>query len=124
MKSKKQVVIEGKATVDRHSQATLDAWLIKRFSDKLVKCSLLSQSKNCPIVVYQHVLEEQNDAAEEEIATISGTFVIVQIFAYGGLIPPTFKSQQVFTLDDFALWILRRSENLLLECIDKLEDIM
>ena len=44
------------------------------------------------------------------------------IYAYGGFIPSTFKTIEVFTLDKFIKWIIQeKNKDVLLECIEELE---
>ncbi|MGA9845218.1 MAG: hypothetical protein WBQ25_23190, partial [Nitrososphaeraceae archaeon] len=103
-------------------QVTLDGWLIEQFRDKLTNASLLSRKKNRPILLYRNTAEESESAAEEEVATINEKYVIVQVLTHGGFIPPSFQQQYVFSLDDFAEWIIKRSRELYLQCIDNIDE--
>jgi hypothetical protein len=108
-------------TINRR-QVTLDGWLIEQFRDKLTNASLLSRKKNRPILLYRNTVEESESAAEEEVATINEKYVIVQVLTHGGFIPPSFQQQYVFSLDDFAEWIIKRSRELYLQCIDNIDE--
>jgi hypothetical protein len=103
-------------------QVTLDGWLVEQFRDKLTRASLLSRKKKRPILLYRNIVEESESAAEEEVATINEKYVIVQVLTHGGFIPPSFQQQYVFNLDDFAKWIIKRSRDLYLQCIDNIDE--
>jgi hypothetical protein len=47
---------------------------------------------------------------------------VVQVITSGGGIVPSFQQQFVFTLEEFPNWLLRKSKDLLLQCIDLLEE--
>ncbi len=55
-------------------------------------------------------------------ATINENYVLVQVLTHGGFIPPSFQQQYVFNLDDFAQWIIKRSRDLYLQCIDNIDE--
>jgi hypothetical protein len=102
-------------------QVTLDEWLIERLREKLSKAAV-SASRTCkPILLYRNIMDENEAAAEEEIATVSDKNAIVQVYTYGGFIPPTFQQQYVFMLDEFPAWVMKRGRNLLLQCLENLE---
>ena len=67
-------------------------------------------------------IEETENAVEEEISYLTGKHVVQLICSYGGYIPSTFKSIEIFTLDKFAKWVVQEQhKDLLLQCIDNLE---
>ncbi|HEY7081628.1 MAG TPA: hypothetical protein VH500_18195 [Nitrososphaeraceae archaeon] len=103
-------------------QETLDGWLIEQFRDKLTHASVISRKKNRPILLYRNTIEESESAAEEEVATINENYVLVQVLTHGGFIPPSFQQQYIFKLDDFAQWIIKRSRDLYLQCIDNIDE--
>lgn len=103
-------------------QITLDGWLIEQFRDKLTKASRVSRKKNRPLLLYRNTLEESESSAEEEVATINEKYVIIQVLTHGGFIPPSFQQQYVFAIDDFAKWIIKRSRDLYLQCIDNIDE--
>ena len=111
---KKQLVVDEK-------QVTLDEWLIERLRDKLTKAATRATRTGKPILLYRNIIEENEVAAEEEVATVIEKNAIVQVFTYGGFIPPSFQQQYVFSLDRFPLWVMKRSRNLLLQCLENLE---
>jgi hypothetical protein len=103
------------------NQVTLDEWLIERLRQKLSKAAINASRTGKPILLYRNIVEENEAAAEEEVATVSEKNAIVQVFTYGGFIPPTFQLQYVFMLDEFPMWVMKRSRNLLLQCLENLE---
>jgi hypothetical protein len=68
-------------------------------------------------------MEESEQSAEEEIATICKDFIIVQVIVYGGFIPPTFHQQYIFTPDKFASWVMHRSRELVMQCLENIEEL-
>jgi hypothetical protein len=102
-------------------QVTLDEWLIDRLREKLSKAAINASRTGKPVLLYRNIIEENEVAAEEEIATVSEKNALVQVFTYGGFIPPTFQQQYVFMLDEFPVWVMKRSRNLLLQCLENLE---
>lgn len=104
-------------------QVTLDEWLVERLRDKLAKTSLLSGRLRHPILLYRKTMEESEQSAEEEIATICKDFIIVQVIVYGGFIPPTFHQQYIFTPDKFASWVMHRSRELVMQCLENIDEL-
>jgi hypothetical protein len=104
-------------------QVTLDEWLVERLRDKLANTSLLSGRLRHPILLYRKTMEESEQSAEEEIATICKDFIIVQVIVYGGFIPPTFHQQYIFTPDKFASWVMHRSRELVMQCLENIEEL-
>lgn len=104
-------------------QVTLDQWLIERLRDKLVKASLLAGRLRHPILLYRKTLEESEQSAEEEVATICKDFIIVQVIIHGGFISPSFQQQFIFTPDKFAPWVMRRSRELVMQCLESIEEL-
>jgi hypothetical protein len=97
-------------------------WLAERLKDKLQRASRLSVHTHKPILLYRNSIEESENAVEEEISYISGSHVVQIIYAYGGFVPSTFQTIEVFTLDKFTKWITqKRRKDLLLQCIEELE---
>jgi hypothetical protein len=112
--AKKQLTFDEK-------QVSLDEWLIERLREKLSKAAVSASRTGKPVLLYRNIMEENEVAAEEEVATVSEKNVIVQVFTYGGFIPPTFQQQYIFKLDEFPMWVMKRGRNLLLECLENLE---
>lgn len=104
-------------------QVTLDQWLIERLRDKLAKTSLLSARLRHPILLYRKTIEESEQSAEEEIATVCKDFIIVQVITYGGFISPSFQQQYIFTPDKFAPWVMHRSRELVMQCLENIEEL-
>jgi hypothetical protein len=98
----------------------IEGWLIEKFRDKLRKASIISGQKDKPFVLYRNIIEESEDALEEEIATVNEKYVVVQVFSHGGFLPTSFQKQQIFTLDKFIRRILKSNRVLLLQCLDNL----
>jgi hypothetical protein len=114
------VMANKQLTLDE-KQVTLDDWMIERLRDKLGKAAANANRTGKPILLYRNIIEENEAAAEEEVATVSEKNAIVQVFTYGGFIPPTFQQQHVFRLDEFPMWVMKRGRNLLLQCLENLE---
>jgi hypothetical protein len=98
----------------------IEEWLIEKFRDKLRKASIISGRKDKPFVLYRNILEESEDALEEEVATVNEKYVVVQVFSHGGFLPTSFQKQQIFTLDKFIRRVLKSNRVLLLQCLDNL----
>ena len=103
-------------------QTTLDSWLLQHFSDLLRKGALNVVKTNTPIVLYRNVVEEEEDAHEEIVCTLTEKHVIVQVVTSGGVMVPSFQQQFVFTFDEFPDWLMRKSRDLLLQCVEFLEE--
>jgi hypothetical protein len=102
-------------------QLITEEWLIAMFMDKLRKASIIAGQKGKPFVLYRNLIEENEDAVQEEVGTVLDKYVVVQIFTYGGFIPSNFQKQQVFTLDKFTRIMLKRNRNFLLQCLENLD---
>lgn len=103
-------------------QTTLDSWLLQHFSDLLRKGALNVVKTGTPIVLYRNMIEEEEDSHEETVCTLTEGHVIVQVVTSGGVMVPSFQQQFVFTFDQFPDWLMRKSKDLLLQCVDFLED--
>jgi len=49
-------------------------------------------------------------------------YVVEQLVTSGGVVPPSFNQQFVFTVDEFPERLLRKSRDLFLQTVDLLED--
>ena len=99
-------------------------WLADRIKDKLQRASILSLHTRKPIVLYRKSIEENESAVEEEISYVTGNHIVHMIYAYGGFIPSSFRTIEVFTLDKFTKRILQeRKKDLLLQYFDGLEQL-
>jgi len=103
-------------------QISLDAWQIHHLSELLKKGSLVVAKTNSPIVLYRQTLEEEDSSYEEIVCTLTKDYVIEQLVTSGGVVPPSFKQQFVFTVDEFPDRLLRKSRDLFLQTVDLLED--
>jgi hypothetical protein len=108
----------------RNSQITLDDFLVKKFKEKIEKILLISNHNNYPIILYRRTIEENEISIEEEIASVSEKYVIIQIFTHGGYFPVLFREQHVFTSDEFIYWILKRSRSMLLQCLENIDEFL
>lgn len=114
-------VTNKQATVDER-QVTLDDWLAEIFREKLRKASVIASRMGKPLVLYRRTLEESEYASEEELATVVGErFAIVQVYTQGGFIPPSVQQQRVFSLDEFPVWMMKRSRELSMSCIEAID---
>jgi hypothetical protein len=103
-------------------QITLDGWLISHFSVLLKKASSHVTKTKIPLVLYRNTLEEEEEAYQETVCTITEGYIIVQVITSGGGVIPSFQQQFVFTLDEFPNWLMRKSKDLFLQCVDILEE--
>jgi len=116
-------LINNKQIALDNGQVTLDQWLVERLRDKLVKASLLAGRLRHPILLYRKTIEESEQSAEEEIATVCKDYIIVQVIVYGGFIPPSFHEQYILKPDKFASWVMHRSRELVMQCLENIEDL-
>jgi len=105
-------------------QISLDSWQIHHLSELLQKGSLIVAKTNTPIVLYRQTLEEEDNSYEEIVCTLTKDYVIEQLVTSGGVLPPSFQQQMVFTINEFPDRLLRKSRDLFLQTVDLLEDIM
>ena len=105
-------------------QITLDEFLVKKFKEKIEKILLISNNDGHPIILYRRTIEENEVSIEEEIASVSQKYVIIQIFTHGGYLPVLFREQHIFTPDEFIYWILKRSRSMLLQCLENIDEFL
>jgi len=103
-------------------QISLDSWQIHHLSELLKKGSQVVAKTNSPIVLYRQTLEEEDSSYEEIVCTLTKDYVIEQLVTSGGVLPPSFKQQFVFTVNEFPDRLLRKSRDLFLQIVDLLED--
>jgi len=103
-------------------QTTLDGWLLYHFAELIKKGSLHVAKTKTPIMLYRNTMEEEGESYQETVCTLTDGYVIVQVITSGGGIVPSFQQQLVFAIDQFPEWLMRKSRDLLLQCIDFLED--
>ena len=104
-------------------QVTIEECMISRLKELLFRASILSFKISKSIILYRNIIEEKDDIIEEEIATISGTFIIVQVITYGGILAPNVQQQFVFDLDEFPNWAMNRGKELFQRILNNLEGI-
>jgi hypothetical protein len=111
LKSKKEIIIQG--------------WLANIIKEKLQRIAILSTHTHKPICLYKNIIEEQENAAEEEISYLMGNYIINFVYSYGGYVPTSFKTIEVFTLDRFTKWILHEEKkDLLLQYLEEIEHLL
>jgi len=103
--------------------AIVEEWLIVILMDKLRKAAIIAGQKSVPLVLYRKLVNESEDAVQEELATVLEKYVVIQVFTYGGFIPANFQKQNVFTFDKFARVILRKNRDLLMQCLENLDSL-
>lgn len=102
-------------------QISLDTWSVQHLADLLRKGSLVVAKTNTPLVLYRQTLEEDDNAYEEIVCTLTKDYVIEQLVTSGGIIAPTFHQQLVSTVDEFPDRLLRKSKDLFLQVVETLE---
>ena len=103
-------------------QISLDAWQVQHLEDLLKKAAGIVTKTGIPIVLYRQTLEEEESSYEEVVCTITDRYVIEQLVISGGVLPPTFRQQMVYTLEEFPQRLIRKSKDLFLQTIEMLED--
>ncbi len=103
-------------------QITLDGWLLYHFAELLKKGSLHVAKTITPIILYRNTIEEKGDSYQETVCTLTEGYVVVQVITSGGGIVPSFQQQFVIPIEQFPEWLMRKSRDLLLQCIDFLEE--
>ena len=103
-------------------QISLDAWQIRHLTDLLKKGSDIVTKTNRPIILYRQTLEEEEEAYEEIVCTLTKNYVIEQMVTSGGVLVPSFHQQFVFTIEEYPQNLLRKSKDRFLEMINLLEE--
>src|SRR5690242_9746093 len=103
-------------------QITIDGWIISHLAILLKKESSHVVNTTTPLVLHRNTFEEEEEANQETICTITEGYIIVQVITSGGGVVPSFQQQFVFTLDEFPNWLMRKSKDLFLQCVDTLEE--
>lgn len=105
-------------------QISLDAWQVQHLEELLKKASIIVTKTATPMVLYRQTLEEEDGAYEEIVCTLTEKYVIEQLVVSGGIVPPTFRQQMIYTLDEYPQRLLRKSKDLFLHTIEILEEQM
>jgi hypothetical protein len=103
-------------------QISLDAWQVQHLEELLKKAAAVATKTGLPIVLYRQTLEEEESSYEEIVCTVTGNHVIEQLVISGGVLPPTFRQQMVYTLEEFPQRLIRKSKDLFLQTIELLEE--
>jgi len=103
-------------------QISLDGWQIQQLADLLKKGSEMVAKTNRPIILYRQTLEEEEDAYEEIVCTLTKDYVIEQLVTSGGVLAPSFHQQFVFPIDEFPEELLRKSRDRFMQTIELLEE--
>jgi hypothetical protein len=106
-----------------NKQSIVNQWMVEQFRAKLKKVSMLTIRKDKPFILYNNIIEESEHAVQEELITVSGKYVIVQLISRGGFIPTNFQRQRIFTVDKFCIWVIKQSRDMVLQCFDNLAHI-
>ena len=103
-------------------QISLDTWQIKQLVVLLEKGSKIVAKTDRPIVLYRVVLEEEDDSYEEIVCTLTKDYIIEQTVTSGGVIPPSFGQQSIFTIKEYPQVLLQKSKERFLDIVDLLEE--
>jgi len=103
-------------------QISLDGWQIQQLVDLLKKGSEIVARTNRPIILYRQTLEEEDDAYEEIVCSLTKDFVIEQLVTSGGVLVPSFHQQFVFPIEEFPQELMRKSRDRFLHIIELLEE--
>ena len=103
-------------------QITLDGWLLSHFEVLLKKGSAHVTRTKTPIILYRNTVEEELESYQETVRTLTEGYIIIQVITSGGGIVPSFQQQLVFTVDEFPKWLMKKSRDLVLHCVDFLEE--
>lgn len=103
-------------------QTSLDSWQVRHLTDLLRRGSILVHKTREPIVLYRQTMEEQDGSYEEAVCTLAGEYVIEQLVVSGGVLPPAFREQLVFPIQDYPERLLRTSRDRFLEVAAVLEE--
>ncbi len=103
-------------------QISLDAWQIQHLTELLKKCSVVVNQRNSPIVLYRQTLEEEDESYEEIVCTLTKDYVIEQLVTSGGVLPPTFHEQLIFTIEEYPERLIRKSRDRFLQIVSLLEN--
>jgi hypothetical protein len=103
-------------------QISLDAWQIQHMEELLKKAAATVTKTGTPIVLYRQTLEEEESSYEESVCTVTEKHVVEQLVISGGIVPPTFRQQMVYTIEEYPQRLLRKSKDLFLQTIEMLEE--
>jgi hypothetical protein len=105
-------------------QISLDAWQTQHLGELLKKGASIVTKTGTPIILYRQTLEEEEESYEEIVCSLTDKHVVEQVVISGGGIPPTFRQQMIYDLDEFPQRLIRKSKDLFLQTIELLEEQM
>jgi hypothetical protein len=109
---------------DKQEDHIVERWLAERLEDKLKKYLPVLRQTHKPILLYRNTIEENEAALREQVALIIGRQIIIFVYTYGGFVPTTFDRADVYTLDKFTKWIVKKGKkDLLLQCLENINNI-
>jgi len=72
--------------------------------------------------LYRQTLEEEDESYEEIVCTLTKDYVIEQLVTSGGVLPPTFHEQLIFTIEEYPERLIRKSRDRFLQIVSLLEN--
>ena len=107
-------------------QMSFDDFLINNFKSKLddLSLNLLKNGAGKPLILYTTLLDEDAEYGEQELAIINENYVVIQVITFGGFVPIAVQHQRVFTFEEFAIWVFKRSASLFLQCLSTIDDAL
>jgi hypothetical protein len=110
-------------TKEEQEDHTVEKWLGEIFEDKLRKACLITKQTHKPVLLYRNIIDESEDALQEQVALIVEKQIVTVMYTYGGFVPSTFQKIAVYTLDKFTKWIVKKEKrDLLLQCLQNIVD--
>lgn len=103
-------------------QISLDSWQIQHLTELLRKGAAVANKTNTPIVLYRQTLEEEDNSYEEIVCTLTKSHIIEQLVTSGGVCPPTFHEQLIFSIDEYPQRLIRKSRDRFLQIVSVLEN--
>ncbi|MEM2856836.1 MAG: hypothetical protein QW416_07035 [Candidatus Nitrosocaldaceae archaeon] len=102
-------------------QVTIEDCMLSRLKNLLFRANLLTLKSKKTIILYRSIIEESDDIIEEEIATLSSSFVVVQVIIYGGCLVPNIQQQIVMDINEFPDWVMNRGKEIFQKIVENLE---
>ena len=103
-------------------QADLDSWQEDRLAELLRRGSReVRRGGGAPIVLYRQTLEEEDGSYEEVVCTLTAGYVVEQLVTSGGVIPPSFHEQAVYSVEEYPRRLIRSSRDRFREVVELLE---
>lgn len=103
-------------------QIDLDAWQAAHLAKLLADGAAAARRANAPLVLYRRVIEEEHGSYEEAVCTLTSTHVVEQLVSSGGVVPPDFREQIVYGLDEYPGVLYRKSRDMFREVVAALEE--